>query len=176
LLKGSLRSKGKVKVELLKRVEAIIEEPLAARGYTLVRVQLSGGVRRKVLQVMIERLDELAITVDDCTAVSRIVSVLLDVSDPIKDPYILEVSSPGLERPLVKPRDYQRYCGQKVVVSTLTPIEGRKRFLGQLVSANEDELTLDLEQALEGESPHVMIPFANVRAAHLHVDFEKHKN
>ena len=109
-------------MELLKSIEAIIEEPLAARGYALVRIQLSGGARRKVLQVMIERLDEAAIIVDDCTTVSRIVSALLDVSDPIKDPYILEVSSPGLERPLVKPRDYQRYLGRAVVVSTLMPM------------------------------------------------------
>ncbi len=163
-------------MELLKRIEDIIEEPLAARGYRLVRVQLSGGARRKVLQVMIERLDEIAITVDDCTTVSRIVSVLLDVSDPIKDPYILEVSSPGLERPLVKPRDFQHYCGQRVVVLTLTPIGGRKRFFGCLTSANENEVALDLEQVQMGETPHVMIPFANIRAAHLHVDFEKHKD
>lgn len=162
-------------MELLKRIEAIIEEPLAARGYTLVRIQLSGGAWRKVLQVMIERLDEVAITVDDCSTVSRIVSVLLDVSDPIKDPYVLEVSSPGLERPLVKARDFQRYCGQEVVVTTLTLIQGRKRFQGRLTSASENELTLDLEKAQIGESPHVIIPFASIRAAHLHVDFEKHK-
>ena len=158
-------------VEFLKRIETIIEEPLAAQGYSVVRVQLSGG-HRKVLQIMIERSDEKPINVDDCSTVSRLVSVLLDVQDPIKDPYILEVSSPGLERPLVKLRDYQRFCGQTVVVKTHQPINGRKTFQGRLTSAEENGITLDLLQVSEGESLSITLELNNIRAAHLVVDYK----
>lgn len=158
-------------MDILKRIEAIIEEPLIARGYSIVRVQLSGS-HRKVLQIMIERLDEKPITADDCSTVSRVVSVLLDVQDPIKNPYVLEVSSPGLERPLVKLKDYQRFCGQMVVVTTQQPINERKRFQGRLTSANEREITLDLLNVADTEkSPSVTIGMENIRAARLFVDF-----
>ena len=158
-------------MDLLKRIETIIAEPLLARGYSLVRVQLTGGIR-KVLQIMIERLDDQSITVDDCSTVSRLVSVLLDVQDPIKDPYTLEVSSPGLERPLVKPQDYQRFCGETIVLTTQQPVDGRKRFQGRLASANEHEITLELlEDSKEGSSP-IIIEIDNIRAARLFVDFE----
>lgn len=158
-------------MDLLKRIEAIIEEPLLAREYTLVRVQLTGGIR-KVLQIMIERLDDQPITVDDCSTVSRLVSVLLDVQDPIKDPYTLEVSSAGLERPLVKPQDYQRFCGKTIVVTTQQPVNGRKRFQGRLASANENEITLELLEASEEAASPVTIEMDNIRAARLFVDFE----
>jgi ribosome maturation factor RimP len=158
-------------VDLLKRIEAIIEEPLLAREYTLVRVQLTGGIR-KVLQIMIERLDDQPITVDDCSTVSRLVSVLLDVQDPIKDPYTLEVSSAGLERPLVKPQDYQRFCGKTIVVTTQQPVNGRKRFQGCLASANENEITLELLEASGEAASPVTIEMDNIRAARLFVDFE----
>lgn len=157
-------------MDLLKRIETIITEPLLARGYTMVRVQLTGG-NRKVLQIMIERIDDQPINVDDCSTVSRLVSVLLDVQDPIKDPYTLEVSSPGLERPLVKPKDFQRFCGQIVVVTTQQPVDGRKRFQGRLASANENEITLELLEATEKEVPSVTIELENIRAARLFVDF-----
>ena len=158
-------------MDLLKRIETIIEEPLQARGYTLVRVQFSGGIR-KVLQIMIERIDESAITVDDCTTVSRLVSVLLDVQDPIKDPYTLEVSSPGLERPLVKLRDYQRFCGQMVLLTTHQPVNGRKRFQGRLTSAGENGITLDLLDVSGEALTPVSIELENIRAARLFIDFE----
>lgn len=158
-------------MDLLKRIETIIAEPLIARGYTVVRVSLSGG-NRKVLQIMIERLDDQPINVDDCSTVSRLVSVLLDVQDPIKDPYTLEVSSPGLERPLVKPQDYQRFCGQTVVVTTHQPVNGRKRFQGRLTSATENEITLELLEVSEEASAPIAIELDNIRAARLFVDFE----
>lgn len=158
-------------MDLLKNIEIIIAEPLVARGYTVVRVSLTGG-NRKVLQIMIERLDDQPINVDDCSTVSRLVSTLLDVQDPIKDPYTLEVSSPGLERPLVKPQDYQRFCGQNVVVTTHQPINGRKRFQGRLTSAAENEITLELLQNSKEESVPITIELDNIRAARLFVDFE----
>lgn len=158
-------------MDLLNRIEEIIEEPLAARGYGIVRVQLSGG-KRKVLQIMIERLDGIAVNIDDCSVVSRLVSVLLDVQDPIKDPYTLEVSSPGLERPLVKRRDYQRFCGQVIAVTTQKPIQGRKQFQGCLASVQEEGITLDLLQVSEGQSPHLAIEWEDIRSARLLIDFK----
>lgn len=158
-------------MDLLKRIETIIEEPLIARGYEVVRVQLSGATR-KVLQIMIERLDETDINVDDCSTVSRLVSVLLDVQDPIKDPYILEVSSPGLERPLVKLRDYQRFCDHEIAVTTQQHINGRKRFQGRLTSADENGITLDLSGAPEEGHASVVIELENIRAARLVIDME----
>ena len=158
-------------MDLLNRIETIITEPLIARENTLVRVQLTGGIR-KVLQIMIERLDDQPINVDDCSTVSRLVSVLLDVQDPIKDPYTLEVSSAGLERPLVKPQDYQRFCGETIVVTTQQLVNGRKRFQGRLASANENEITLEvLEASSEAPTP-VTIEMDNIRVAKLFVDFE----
>jgi ribosome maturation factor RimP len=160
-------------VDLLKRIEAIIEEPLNARGYAVVQVQLIGA-NRKVLQLMVERLDDSPVTVDDCATASRLVSVLLDVQDPIKDPFTLEVSSPGLERPLVKLKDYQRFCGQLVSVTTHQPINGRKRFQGRLTSVDENEITLGLGSVSQTEEPpSVVIELANIRAARLCIDFEK---
>lgn len=158
-------------MDLLKRIEAIIAEPLVARGYAIVRVQLTGG-NRKVLQIMVERLDDQPISIDDCSVVSRLVSVLLDVQDPIKDPYTLEVSSPGLERPLVKLKDYQRFCGKTIVVTTQQPINGRKRFQGRLTSVNESEITLELLEAPKEELSPMTIEMDNIRAARLFVDFE----
>lgn len=158
-------------VDFLKRIETIIEEPLNARGYNLVRVQVSGN-HRKILQIMVERMDDSAITVDDCSTVSRLVSVLLDVQDPIKDPYILEVSSPGLERPLVKKKDFDRFCGQMVHVTTLNAINARKRFQGRLVSVRDNGIELEVEETPDEKSHAVMIEFENIRAARLLVDYE----
>lgn len=157
-------------MDLTKRIESIIEEPLLARGYEIVRVQVSGGVR-KVLQIMVERLDEQAITVEDCASVSRVVSVLLDVQDPIKDPFTLEVSSPGLERPLVKLKDFQRFCGQFIHVTTFQPIEGRKKFQGRLISADGAGIKLEVSEVAKGEAFPVQIELENIRAARLFVDF-----
>ena len=156
-------------MELLKRIETIIEESLNAHGYSVVRVQIIGS-NRKILQVMVERLDGVAIHVDDCSTVSRLVSVLLDVHNPIKDPYTLEVSSPGLDRPLVNLADYQRFCGKSVVVNTHQPIEGRKRFQGRLVSADGKGVTMDLLSAPKEGSPLVTIELESIRAAHLVYD------
>ncbi len=159
-------------MDLVSRIESIIEAPLSARGYDIVRIQISGNIRR-VLQVMIERQDEQNITVDDCAIVSRVISAIMDVNDPIEGTYTLEVSSPGLERPLVKPKDYQRFLGHMVLVTTVQPINNRKRFQGTLESATDAEISLTLIQANTGESDKITIPIADIRAARLYVDFKE---
>ena len=92
------------------QIAGIIEPSLDAMGYRLVRVAVLGA-GRMTLQIMAERRDDAAMTVDDCAAISRSVSALLDVADPIASAYTLEVSSPGIDRPLVRPEDYDRFAG-----------------------------------------------------------------
>ena len=113
-------------------IAQLIEPSLAAMGYRLVRVLMTGG-RRATLQVMAERLDDLPITHDDCAKISRSVSALLDVADPIADAYTLEISSPGIERPLVRAEDYDRFAGFEAKIELAMPLDGRRRFRGRLI-------------------------------------------
>lgn len=157
-------------MELAHRIEEIITAPLADKGYELVRIQISGNLRR-TLQVMIERIDGQSINVDDCAIASRQISVLLDVENPITGAYVLEVSSPGLERPLVKVKDYQKFIGHEVVIKTTLAIGNRKTFQGKLESATETAITLLLNECKSDEPPAVDIPYGDIRSAHLHATF-----
>jgi ribosome maturation factor RimP len=158
-------------VDLQTKIEELIGAPLASRGYEVVRIQLSGQVRR-TLQIMIERLDDKMITVDDCAAVSRVVSVLLDQYDPISGPYTLEVSSPGLDRPLVKHKDYVRFQGHDVIVKTQQPIDGRKTFTGQLVAVDETTITIAFTPSGSKDVMQAIIPLADIRSARLQINFD----
>lgn len=112
-------------------------------------------------------ISDSGIDVDDCALVSREVAALLDVEDPITQPYRLEVSSPGLDRPLTKPVHYQRFIGSQVRVQLVAPLQGRKRFTGLIQAVREDGVTL---QTGAGE---VELAFAAVERARLVPDFEK---
>ena len=129
----------------------MIEPSLAAMGYSLVRVIMTGG-RRATLQVMIERLDGSPITLDDCTLISRSVSSLLDVADPIAGGYSLEVSSPGIDRPLVRKEDYDRFSGCEARIELAAPLDGRRRFRGRLLGTSGDIVRL-LTEAGEARLP-----------------------
>ena len=118
-------------MEKLAAIEAMIAPTLEAMGYVLVRVRFAGG-GRPTLQVMAERVDGAGMTVEDCAEVSRTLSALLDVEAPLPGAYLLEVSSPGIDRPLIRPADYQRFAGRQAAIETQRPIDGRKRFRGRL--------------------------------------------
>lgn len=133
-------------------IERIIEPALAAMGYELVRVQLSGGHHRPTLQVMLERLDGRSVVVEDCEAASRAISAILDVEDPIPSAYHLEVSSPGIDRPLTRAKDFARYAGHVARIELKFPIEGRRRFQGRLVGL-KDERVLILTETGEAALP-----------------------
>jgi ribosome maturation factor RimP len=120
-------------------------------GYRLVRVVITSG-RRATLQVMAERLDAQPMTVDDCAQISHSVSALLDVADPIPGAYMLEVSSPGIDRPLVRTEDYDRFAGFEAKIELTRPIDGRKRFRGRLLGTAGGKLRLFTE-AGETELP-----------------------
>ena len=119
-----------------RHVRKIIEAPVADIGYEIVRVSLSGGARR-VLQVMVERADRDEMTVDDCAGVSRLVSTLLDVEDPVDGAYSLEVSSPGIDRPLTRPADFERFAGFEARIELAEPQDGRRRLRGRLQGLDE---------------------------------------
>ncbi len=148
-------------------LEALIEPTLTAMGYALVRVRLSGSPHA-TLQVMAERHDDRAMTVDDCEAISRALSAKFDVEDPIASAYTLEVSSPGIDRPLVRPADYRRFAGHVARVETRVPVAGRRRFSGRIAAATDSSVRLVLdEDKTDGETPEVEIPIADIARAKL---------
>ena len=145
---------------LPERIERVIAPTVESMGFDIVRVQLSGSPPAAV-QVMVERRDGRAVAVDDCAEVSRAVSALLDVEDPVPGPYSLEVSSPGIDRPLVKKRDFERFAGHEARIETHRPIAGRKRFRGTLLGVAEDAVRIALP---EGEH---RVPLAEIHRAKL---------
>lgn len=147
-------------------LETLIAPTLEGMGYTLVRLQLTGGTR-PTLQVMAERADEKAMTLEDCEAISHALSAKLDVEDPIASAYTLEVSSPGIDRPLTRPRDYQRFAGHVAKVETRAPVEGRRRFSGRIVAATDTHVRLRLEGENPGAPPEFEIPIADIHKAKL---------
>src|SRR6185295_13368628 len=139
----------------------IIEPSLEAMGYRLVRLMQTGGLQRPTLQIMAERRDEVPMTVDDCAQISRSVSALLDVADPIAGAYLLEVSSPGIDRPLVRPEDYDRFAGFDVRVELDAPLDGRKRFKGKLLGRDGEAVRL------VAETGELRLPLAGIARAKL---------
>ena len=123
-------------MELERRIAEMIGPSLEGMGYELVRVLMQGR-QRPVLQVMAERKDGRAMTVEDCADISRQISAVLDVDDPIEGAYSLEVSSPGIDRPLTRPKDYETYAGFEAKLETSEPLDGRKRFRGKLLGLDE---------------------------------------
>lgn len=141
-------------------VARLIAPSLEAMGYAIVRVRLSGG-GRPTLQIMAERTDGGEMTVDDCAEISRSVSAILDVEDPIAGAYVLEVSSPGLDRPLTRPEDFARFAGHEAKLELSDAVDGRKRFRGRLVGLEGENVRIAAE---EGES---LLPVATIRSAKL---------
>lgn len=137
-------------MDAVREVERLVGPPIDGLGYELVRVRLTGG-GTPTLQIMAERKDRGEMSVDDCAEISRLVSALLDVEDPVSGSYTLEVSSPGLDRPLVRAGDYDRFAGSEVRVETRGPIGGRKRFRGRLVGRRGEDVVVavgDVEHAI----------------------------
>ncbi|MGE0151907.1 MAG: ribosome maturation factor RimP [Reyranellaceae bacterium] len=134
------------------KVEALIAPAVEAMGYEVVRVMIAGG-QAVTLQVMAERPDGRAMTVDDCAEISRTVSALLEVEDPISGPYRLEVSSPGIDRPLVKPRDFERFAGHRVRIESGEMVDGRRRFLGALKGVRDGSAVVVLDGGEEAAIP-----------------------
>ncbi|MDO8607400.1 MAG: ribosome maturation factor RimP [Phaeospirillum sp.] len=148
-------------MDLQNRLEALIAPSLDAMGYELIRVQLQGK-QRLTLQIMADRKDGVMMAVEDCADISRSLSALLDVEDPISGAYSLEVSSPGIDRPLTRAKDFAQWAGFEAKLESSQPIEGRKRFKGKVLGLDDEG-----NVRLLIETGEVAIPFADVRGAKL---------
>lgn len=132
---------------LIQRIDAMLRPSIEDLGFDVVRIRLSAQRGTQVLQIMAEpRGDTREMTVQDCALVSRHVSALMDVEDPISGAYNLEVSSPGIDRPLTSVTDFARFIGHEASVEMEWPVEGRKRFKGEILSAEGDEVRLKLDE------------------------------
>jgi ribosome maturation factor RimP len=150
---------------LAARVAQVIEPTDNGHGFRLVRVRLSGQAGF-TLQVMAERPDG-SFSIDDCEAVSRAISPVLDVADPIDRAYRLEVSSPGVDRPLVRASDFARWTGHEAKIEFSRPIEGRKRVRGLLAGLEGDAVAVEMRDAPAGVAARLVAPLDAVAEAKL---------
>jgi ribosome maturation factor RimP len=166
-----------VELDLLSEPRLVVEPGMGARvakvagpvlegmGYRLVRIKISGELGCTV-QIMAERPDGTML-VEDCEAISHALSPVLDVADPIERAYRLEVSSPGIDRPLVRRTDFERYVGYLVKIEMAVAVGGRKRFRGLLGAIEGDVVVLEREGARDGEDPNTLLPLEDISNANL---------
>lgn len=132
------------KTAIDRRLADIVGPVIEGLGFELVRIRLMGG-KTRVLQIMADRPDG-GIDVDECGTISTAVSAVLDVEDPIEDNYILEVSSPGIDRPLTRLKDFEMWKGWEARIETSELIDGRRRFKGGLMGVEGDEILIEIEE------------------------------
>ena len=147
------------------RVAAIAGPVLEGLGFRLVRVRIS-GLAGCTVQIMAERPDG-SMTIEDCETVSRALSPVLDVEDPIDRAYRLEVSSPGIDRPLVRRSDFDRYAGHVAKIEMAAPVAGRRRFRGVLLGVEGDAARIRRDDAPAGEDADVLLPIEEMSEARL---------
>jgi len=147
------------------RVAAIAEPVIESLGYRLVRVKVSGAEGCTV-QIMAERPDG-SMTVEDCETISRALSPVLDVTDPIERAYRLEISSPGIDRPLVRKSDFDRYAGHLAKIEMEIPVNGRKRFHGELAGTEGDAARVRRDDTEAGEEAEILLPIEEMSEARL---------
>ena len=147
-------------MEQTHRVEELIAPSLEALGFELVRVRF-GGPGRPTLQIMIERQDREALTVDDCASASKAISALLDVEDPIGGAYNLEISSPGLDRPLTRIRDFERFAGFEAKIEVTVLVDGRKHLRGQVLGVENGNVRISRDEGSHS------VPFETIKKAKL---------
>ncbi|MBC7675610.1 MAG: ribosome maturation factor RimP [Rhodoferax sp.] len=135
------------KTAIDRRLAEIVTPAIEGLGFELVRIRLMGG-KTRTLQIMADR-PEGGIIVEDCAKISTAVSVALDVEDPVEDQYILEVSSPGIDRPLTRLKDFEMWKGYEARIETTELIDGRRRFKGLLQGVEGEEVLIELEEGPE---------------------------
>lgn len=156
-------------MSLEQKIEGMLTPPLQDLGVSIVRVKISGS-QRKVLEIMIERIDGQSVRIEDCVKVSRETSAFLDVDDPIDGAYSLEVTSPGLDRPLVKKEDYQRFQGQEIKLETFMTKHEKKRFQGILSKTDEAKFILSVTQG--SEPVEIEFDYSEIKKARLVPDLD----
>jgi ribosome maturation factor RimP len=147
------------------RLAAIVEPVLAGLGFRLVRVRIS-GIYGCTVQIMAERADG-TMTIDDCEAISRALSPVLDVADPLEATYRLEVSSPGIDRPLVRRSDFERFAGHQIKVEMAVSTAGRRRFRGTLLGAQGEAAHVRRDDVAAGDEAEVLLPIGDMMEARL---------
>ena len=155
-------------MDLVTRIEQLIEAALKDLGYEIVEILLIGANRLK-LEISIEKIDRTPVSIKDCVKASREISAILDVEDPISSAFVLEVSSPGINRPLVKRNDYKRFVGERVKLKTHEFVGQRKRFKGVLSIVDDTGITLALDDSekMEDGSNTVVIEYDQIQRAKL---------
>ncbi len=151
-----------LKKEIEQKVSELVEPLTDYNGLELVLVEFVKGPRGNILRLVIDK--EGGVTLDDCSRLSRVVSDLLDVHDPVPGSYNLEVSSPGINRPLVRAEDYERFSGQKVFVRTSEPVEGRRKFKGLLRGVSDHE-----EVIIDASGQEFLLPLGLIKKARLDI-------
>lgn len=154
-----MRGKTAEDLNLLELLDPVAE----AAGYAIVRLRLMGGEHARRLQIMAERPADGDMNVEDCAHLSRAISEVMDAADPISGEYTLEVSSPGVDRPLTRFADFEAYQGYEARIELDRLAEGRKRFKGVLAGVDEGQVAFDIE----GETETALIPFAWIAEAKL---------
>lgn len=155
---------------LEERIAALVEPSLAQLGYELVRVRMVGSDGRNILQFMIEKTGGAMVNIDDCEKASRQISAVLDVEDVISERYNLEVSSPGIDRPLTRLKDFDKYKGLEAKIETADKIDGSKRFRGKIIGIEGEVVLFDTNiVSLNNpeEKTYMRIDFSNIRNAKL---------
>jgi len=132
--------------DVIRRTWETLEEPIRQHGYALIEVEFGASSGRRTLRLFIDR--DAGIGLDDCQTVTRLVDPLLDMEDFIEGNYVLEVSSPGFDRPLRRPQDFQRFIGEPVKVKTHVPVNGRKRIKGLLKAFDNGMIILESDYAV----------------------------
>jgi len=149
-----------MKMERAAKIRHLIEPSLNGMGYDLVRVRVTGS-NHPTLQIMAERKDRQNMTVEDCAIISRNLSAVLDVEDLISETYALEVSSPGMDRPLTRLEDYERFAGFEAKIETKQPYDGHRKFTGRLAGVRGQSI------AIGGEAGEAEIRFDQIARANL---------
>lgn len=145
---------------VIEQIEALITPSVTSMGFELVQVKMIDGRSGSTLQIMAERPDG-SMGVEDCAKISRQVSAILDVEDTITTEYRLEVSSPGIDRPLVKLADYPKFIGHSAKLETALPIDGRKRFTGIIKAIEGEDVILTVD------NKDYNLPFIDIQTAKL---------
>ena len=157
------------------RIRGIADRVAASSGLEVVEVELRGGGKARMLRIVIDK--PAGVTHEDCASLSREVGTILDVEDAISGAYTLEVSSPGLDRKLIRPADYERFTGSRVKLTTQQPVNGNRHFEGRLESFKQGRLTLDLSAARkkrrseQASAEKLEIDLVNVEKANLSPEF-----
>ena len=152
-------------MQQISELERLIEPIASALGYGLVRVRMAGG-GRPTLQIMAERADG-SMDVEDCAKLSRAISDAFEENDPIETEYVLEVSSPGIDRPLTRRRDYEAYVGHDARLELKFPLEGRKRIKGTLKGLKGEDVIVETELGEEKRRAELAVPYASIGEAKL---------